>query len=447
MITATGRVDENGAASLALAHEAKPVELAGEVSRIFLGVQIQCAQCHDHPTDSWKREQFHEFAAFFAGPGPGRSPGHAGQLPVFEVEVQGRPRYTMPDLEDPTKQIPVAPKFFLASRSPSPSCRRRLTQSTRRALAASYITGQDNPWFARAFVNRIWYALMGEAFYDAVDDLGPSGRPRLAEVIETLADQWQKGGYDIRWLFRTILEHDAYQREVRSTASRRGQDAVRLELPQPAPLRPDPRGAHQALGLPADLTAVRPPRAIGGPEGQASGSRPRVEARTRTSRKTARRPSSRRAGIGRWSRPRARRKAIRLGGPRIAFNDLFGVDPSTPNDDVLGTIPQALFLMNSPHGSQPDAGPARNRARPDPDDHARQPGRSERPLPPRSRPASPPPRKSKSAAATSTASAIARGLRGHLLEPDQLDRIHLPALTLGTAMPCRNRDIDSWSRE
>ncbi len=75
MITATGRVDENGAVSFALAHEAKPVELAGEVSRIFLGVQIQCAQCHDHKTDSWKREQFHEFAAFFSGTGRSRSCG------------------------------------------------------------------------------------------------------------------------------------------------------------------------------------------------------------------------------------------------------------------------------------------------------------------------------------------------------------------------------------
>ena len=55
LITATGRVDENGAVSFPLAHEAKPVELAGEVSRIFLGVQIQCAQCHDHKTDSWKQ--------------------------------------------------------------------------------------------------------------------------------------------------------------------------------------------------------------------------------------------------------------------------------------------------------------------------------------------------------------------------------------------------------
>ena len=110
LIMATGRVDENGAVSFALAHEARPVELAGEVSRIFLGVQIQCAQCHDHKTDSWKRIQFHEFAAFFSGQ---RSKvvtrAMPGQLPVFEVEAKGRPRYTMPDKDNPSRQVPVAP--------------------------------------------------------------------------------------------------------------------------------------------------------------------------------------------------------------------------------------------------------------------------------------------------------------------------------------------------
>ena len=90
MITATGRNDENGAVALSLAHEARPVEMAGEVSRIFMGVQIQCAQCHDHKTDSWKRRQFHEFAAFFAGTKQNQvQKGEKGQLPVFAVVAAG----------------------------------------------------------------------------------------------------------------------------------------------------------------------------------------------------------------------------------------------------------------------------------------------------------------------------------------------------------------------
>ena len=64
LLTATGNVAEDGRNGLILAQQAETEETAAEVSRIFLGIQIQCAQCHDHPSDKWKREQFHELAAF-----------------------------------------------------------------------------------------------------------------------------------------------------------------------------------------------------------------------------------------------------------------------------------------------------------------------------------------------------------------------------------------------
>ncbi|MCA9007783.1 MAG: DUF1549 domain-containing protein, partial [Planctomycetaceae bacterium] len=65
LLTATGDVRENGETALIFAHQGDPAELAAETSRIFLGIQIQCANCHDHPTDKWKRNSFHELAAFF----------------------------------------------------------------------------------------------------------------------------------------------------------------------------------------------------------------------------------------------------------------------------------------------------------------------------------------------------------------------------------------------
>ncbi len=345
MITATGRIDENGAASLALAHEAKPVELAGEISRIFLGVQIQCAQCHDHKTDSWKREQFHEFAAFFSGtrakPIMRAMPG---QLPIFEVEVLGRPRYTMPDLANPTKQIPVAPKFFLASARADAKLPENLDAVARRTLGASYITGQDNPWFARAFVNRIWYALLGESFYDAVDDIGPERTPKAPEVIEPLADQWQKGGYDIRWLLRTIMGTHAYQRRVRATTTAAGKTAFASNCP--SRLRSDQIVAalSLALGLPEDLVAVPTAALNRGP-----GGKPSLAAQDQGKNKPQNgKQAVAAAGLGAAAQGKGQGKAMRLGGPRTAFNALFGIDPSIPNDDVMGTIPQALFLMNGP---------------------------------------------------------------------------------------------------
>jgi hypothetical protein len=319
-------------------------------------VQIQCAQCHDHKTDSWKREQFHELAAFFSG--ARAKPfvrGMPGQLPVFGVVAQGRPRYTMPDLGDPTRQVPIAPKFFLAASKSEPPLPESLDAVERRTLGASYITGQDNPWFARAYVNRIWYALMGESFYDAIDDLGPERTPKAPEVIETLAREWQNGGYNVRWLFRTIVNTNAYQRRVRSTANAAGKTPFASNCP--ARLRSDQivEALVEALGLPADLTPVannQGNRAMAGKGPVAKGSVAKSSPGANVPAKNeARNAKQAVAAAGLASAPvpaNGQARIVRLGGPRVLFNALFGVDPSLPNDDVLGTIPQALFLMNSP---------------------------------------------------------------------------------------------------
>ena len=319
LITATGRTDENGATVFAFAHETLPVEMAGEVSRIFLGVQIQCAQCHDHPNDSWKRTQFHEFAAFFAG-SKSRRVNPKENPPVFEVVAQGKPRYTMPDKQNPQKQIFVAPKFFLAEKAdPIPN---GLTAEQRLKLAASYVTGQDNPWFAKAFVNRVWYVLTGDAFFTPVDDMGPERTAKAPEVLDALAEQWQKGGYDVRWLFRTILNSKTYQREVRSTFSASGRTPFAANCP--SRLRADQvfDSLMQVLNLPANGQ-------VGGGMGKAAAKKNNLAADLKGA---------------------VAKKGARAGGanPRNGFNALFGIDPSIPSDDILGTIPQSLMLMNGP---------------------------------------------------------------------------------------------------
>jgi hypothetical protein len=365
MITATGRNDENGAVALSLAHEARPVEMAGEVSRIFMGVQIQCAQCHDHKTDSWKRIQFHEFAAFFAGVRPRQVvAGGMGQLPVIAVVAQGPRRYTMPDKDNPAKQIPVAPRFFLSSSKSNsePALPEALDVTERRALAASYITGQDNPWFAKAYINRIWYALMGEAFYEPIDDIGPERTAKGTEVLDPLAEQWQQGGYDVRWLFRTILNTQAYQRRVRSTANAAGKTPFASSCP--SRLRADQvfDALVQALALPLDANGnlVPPAGAVakkGGGLGAAGklakakaslslGDPKRAQDAAQTKKGAAKKAAE---ALGLASQiPKKGGALQKLGGPRLPFDRLFGVDPSAANEDVMGTIPQALFLMNSP---------------------------------------------------------------------------------------------------
>ncbi len=306
IISATGRTDENGAAVFAVAETASAVEMAGEVSRVFLGVQIQCAQCHDHPSDPWKRQQFHEFAAFFGGV-KSRNVAEKGQPPVMQVSAGGPAHYTMPDLKNPEKKIAVAPRFFL---NQAPQISENLKGDQRLKLAAQYVTDPDNPWFARSFVNRVWYSLMGEGFYNPVDDLGPTRTPNSPELMELVCSNWEASGYDIRWLFRQILNTAAYQRSSRSTNTAAGRTPFASNVP--SRLRGDQ--IFDSLTHALDLQHERD-----------------------------------QVGTGKAATAKGEMAAEKSKGPagRDQFLKVFGVDPSTPNDDILGTIPQALYLMNS----------------------------------------------------------------------------------------------------
>lgn len=328
LITATGRDDENGAVSFALSHETQAVELAGEVSRVFLGVQIQCAQCHDHPNDSWKRQQFHEFAAYFDGVSRKEVVKAApGQRRVLEVSAKAKPRYTMPDKLDPQKRIFVAPKFFLDPKGEILPA--GLTSAERLGLAADYVTGQDNPWFAKAFVNRVWFILLGEGFYSPVDDMGPERTAKAPEVVEVLATEFQKGGYDVRWLLRTILNSRAYQREVRSTYTASGRTSFAAVCP--SRLRADQ--ILDSLAQAINFVVDAPPKAAPAKE--------KEKEKEKEAKKDAPAEAAKAAA--------GTTKGMRRPEPeRAKFNSIFGVDPSTPYEDVLGTIPQALFLMNNP---------------------------------------------------------------------------------------------------
>jgi hypothetical protein len=297
LITASGDTRTEGPPLFYFAHADQfripPVEVAGEVSRIFLGVQLACAQCHDHPTDRWTRRQFHEFAAFFAGSTARPNGQPIAQYGFTVVTAEGRPRYVMADLADPDRAIPVPPRFFLAPES-SAEPPADLGAPALRALAASFVTGQDNPLFARAFVNRMWAELIGAGFNTPVDDMGPDHPPAHPEALGALADAFARGGYDVKWLLRTIAGTGAYARAAGATG--------RLDAGQIVE-------ALRAAGAPLDQAARR--LAAGGANPQAAAPLRRV-------------------------------------GSRGQFDGLFGVDPSTPDDEVVGTIPQALFLMNSP---------------------------------------------------------------------------------------------------
>lgn len=313
-ITATGDIRENGATAILAAQDARTEETTAEMSRIFLGIQIQCCQCHNHPYDHWKREQFHEFAAFF--PRMALRPIQSPTRRTFEVvsddrpefpgranpnaqNRRGKPEHYMPDLKNPAaKGEKMQPKFFLTSATlpfGTPDAERRGT-------VAEWMTA--NPWFATAFVNRMWGELLGEGFYQPIDDIGPDRKPSAPKAVAALSRGFSDSGYDIKWLFRAICATEAYQRESRP---RREADGTPFAATVAQPLRSD-----QMFN--AILTAI-------------DADEPKESANRRG------RPTQ--------GKPYGLNATVRQG-----FETAFGFDPSDPRETVVSSIPQALAMMN-----------------------------------------------------------------------------------------------------
>ncbi len=382
LLTATGDTSTDGSTGLIFAHGADAAELAAETSRIFLGIQIQCANCHDHPYDSFQREDFHELAAFFPRirlrreqqdgfrrtfivesadnvRDNGRQPldldqvfrfldrNRDGKLTKQEASRnkqfgrrfarivergdkngdgalskselkdlprppqnrpgRGRAEYYMPDLDNPTDPgTRTEPVFFVSNQS-VPFGTKDLD---RRGALAESIVSPRNPWFARAFVNRVWAEMLGAGFYDPIDDMGPQRTPELGDVLDTLSAGFVANHYDIKWLYRTIALTDAYQRSMSGDES----DST---SPAFAAMSPTRLRGDQIYNAVTQILGVKQlgRRSLGGGGGAGM---------------------MRMMGYGRNEAGRG------------AFAALFNYDPSTPQADLMGNIPQALFMMNSP---------------------------------------------------------------------------------------------------
>lgn len=197
LLTTTGSSNRGGAALFYTAAGLKPEELAASTSRILLGVQIHCAQCHHHPFDHWRQEDFWSFAAFFARvqQAPGTEPPDVQLVDAVSGEV------TLPG----TSQV-VPPKYLGADPP------REDADVNRRRQLAIWLVSQDNPYFARVAVNRVWALLFGRGLVHPVDDFGRHNAPSHPQVLDELAEYFAASGYDLRAVFRAIASTRAYQR-------------------------------------------------------------------------------------------------------------------------------------------------------------------------------------------------------------------------------------------
>ncbi len=287
LIASNGKVGKNPAVGFVLNDEVDPMALAGATSQIFLGVRLQCAECHDHPYDDWKQKEFYEFASYF---GKTRRMENRFARSVYTTEAHDMAVQWPPEREQPDSREPVRPRFpfELISYDSKPHHIARLEQrrggqgqsgaapgavaanktvgnkaetaeaadpldalldidagaaaggdglgaaellvearresaalevegdlyrpSELRGKLAGLITDPRNPYFARAFTNRVWAELIGRGFVEPLDNFSDYNGIRAPQTLNFLAGEFIASGYDLRTLIKTVVLSAPYAR-------------------------------------------------------------------------------------------------------------------------------------------------------------------------------------------------------------------------------------------
>jgi hypothetical protein len=196
LLTASGDVEDNPA--VAWYHQVRePQAELEDTAQLFLGMRLQCAQCHHHPYEKWSQQDYYSFAAFFSqvnrksGPEP-------GQEMVFD-------RRAMPTATNKKTKQSVKPAGLGAhvlALSPDDDARQAL---------ADWLTARDNPYFARSLVNRYWKHFFNRGIVEPEDDMRETNPPTNPELLDALAKHFADSGFDLKGLVRTICRSQVYQ--------------------------------------------------------------------------------------------------------------------------------------------------------------------------------------------------------------------------------------------
>jgi len=230
------------------AKQLKPENLAAGTARMFLGVRIECAQCHDHPFDDWKREQFWGYAAFFAGVERDQG-GEKGAVDAIREMFGGR------ELMIPGTEKKVAPTYLDGAQP-----KLKFRDSPRSILADWMISG-NNSYFARATVNRLWGHFFGVGIVNPVDDFTAANPPSHPELLDLLASEFAAHHFDLKFVIRAITASRTYQLTSRQTD--KSQENPRLF----ARMALKGLSAEQIFDSIAQATGFHEPFANRGPQG------------------------------------------------------------------------------------------------------------------------------------------------------------------------------------
>lgn len=213
----------------------------------FLGVRIQCAQCHKHPFDQWSKNDFENFEKLFAGVqarqntmAPDAKAEYAKMVANLGVDKKLRGnqlRRELTPLLQKGKVVPLPELIVTAPRAPRTKNKGKskqpqlpkakllggewvsLGKEDVRVNLMDWLRDENNPYFTKSIVNRIWAQYMGVGIVDPPDDLNLANAPSNAALLDYLADGFRKHNYDLKWIHRQILNSDAYQRSWEPNAT------------------------------------------------------------------------------------------------------------------------------------------------------------------------------------------------------------------------------------
>jgi hypothetical protein len=179
-------------------NQTSPESLAEDTAQLFLGMRIQCAKCHHHPFERWSQDDYYAFTSFFSR--VGRKPSDDPFSPSIYTLPEGKATHPRTGLSYEPRAL-AGPEF--ANLGPRDDPRDRLVD---------WLRAEDNPFFARALVNRYWKHFFGRGLVEPEDDLRISNPPTDPELLDALASVFVRSGYDLKALVRLIATSQTYGR-------------------------------------------------------------------------------------------------------------------------------------------------------------------------------------------------------------------------------------------
>jgi hypothetical protein len=179
-------------------NETDTLKVAENVAQVFMGMRVQCAQCHNHPFDRWTQDDYYSFAAFFSQ--VGRKGGEDYRETIVFNSGGG-------EVAHPVGGRVMAPKFLGGGPAD-------VAGKDRRIVLANWLASPQNPYFASNFANRVWAHFFGPGIIDPVDDVRISNPASNPELLAELSKRFTATNYDFKQLVRDICRSQTYQRST-----------------------------------------------------------------------------------------------------------------------------------------------------------------------------------------------------------------------------------------